>query len=316
MGFFDIFSSKKDKENLNKSLDKTRDSFMSKISKAIVGKDTIDEEVLDTLEENLIAADVGVETTIKIIEKLEQRVKKERYINANDLDKILKEEILNLLNNNSEDQPLIPDTGKFPYVILVVGVNGVGKTTTIGKLANFFKQNNKSVILGAADTFRAAAVDQIKLWGERINVPVISHGMNTDPASVAFDTVKQAVDQKHDIVIIDTAGRLHNKVGLMNELGKIKRIIQKFIPEAPHDVMLVLDGTTGQNAFIQVKEFKEVTDVSCLAITKLDGTSKGGVIIGISSEFNIPVKYIGLGEKAEDIQIFDKKNFIDSLFTK
>ena len=314
MGFFNIFSSKKDKENLDKGLDKTRGSFMSKISKAIVGKDTIDEEVLDKLEENLIAADIGIETTVKIIDKLEKRVKIDKYLNSKDLDRILKEEVSKLLNYNSEDIPLIPETNGFPYVILVVGVNGVGKTTSIAKLAHFLKKHNKSVLLGAADTFRAAAVDQIKFWGDKIEVPVVSHGMNTDPASVAYDTVKRAVNENYDVVIIDTAGRLHNKVGLMNELGKIQRTIQKFIPEAPHDVFLILDGTTGQNAFIQVKEFKEVTNVTGLIITKLDGTAKGGIIIGISSEFDIPVKYIGLGEKPEDIQVFNKKNFIDSLF--
>ncbi len=314
MGFFNIFSSKKDKDNLDKSLDKTRGSFVSKISKAIVGKDTIDEEVLDKLEETFIAADIGIETTIKIIDKLEQRVKRDKYINSKDLDRILKEEVSELLNYNSEDIPLIPQTNGFPYVILVVGVNGVGKTTSIGKLAYFFKKNNKSVLLGAADTFRAGAVDQIKFWGEKIGVPVVNHGMNTDPASVAYDTVKRAVNENYDIVIIDTAGRLHNKVGLMNELGKIQRIIQKIIPEAPHDVLLVLDGTTGQNAFVQVKEFKEVTNVTGFIITKLDGTAKGGIVIGISSEFGIPVKYIGLGEKPEDIQVFNKKNFVDSLF--
>ncbi|MCP3660574.1 MAG: signal recognition particle-docking protein FtsY [Bacteroidetes bacterium] len=315
MGFFNIFSSKKkDKEDLNKSLNKTKESFISKFSKAVVGKDTIDEEVLDNIEESLISADIGIETTIKIINRLEERVRKDKYLNSSDLNKILKEEISQLLDISNSKQNIIPETGKYPYVMLVVGVNGVGKTTTIGKLATLFKKHGKSVILGAADTFRAAAVDQIELWGKRVDVPVISHGMNTDPASVAYDAVKKAVDENYDAVIIDTAGRLHNKVGLMNELGKIKRIIQKFIPEAPHDILLVLDGSTGQNAFIQVKEFKKVTDVSAIAVTKLDGTAKGGIIIGICSEFNIPIKYIGLGEKPEDLQIFNTTNFIETLF--
>jgi fused signal recognition particle receptor len=284
----------------------------------VVGKSTVDEAVLDELEEILITADVGVDTTIKVIHRIEARVAKDKYVNTSELDKILREEIAALLEENNTQDLLdfdIPEDKK-PYVIMVVGVNGVGKTTTIGKLANTFKNAGKSVVLGAADTFRAAAVDQLILWGDRVGVPVVSHGMNTDPASVAFDTVKQAVDQKADVVIIDTAGRLHTKVNLMNELGKIKRVMQKFIPDAPHEIMLVLDGSTGQNAFIQAKEFTKVTEITSLAITKLDGTAKGGVVIGISDQFKIPVKYIGVGEKMTDLQIFNRKEFVDSLFKK
>lgn len=317
MAWFDYFSSEK-KESLDKGLEKSKDSFFSKLSKAVVGKDTVDEEVLDELEEVLVASDVGVETTIKIIERIEERVARDKYVSSSELDKILKEEIAALMEENqSSDQEdfYVPDLGT-PYVILVVGVNGVGKTTTIGKLAYQFKKKGKKVILGAADTFRAAAVDQLKLWGERVGVDVVSHGMNTDPASVAFDAVKQAVDSKADVVIIDTAGRLHTKVGLMNELTKIKRVIQKFVETAPHEVLLVLDGSTGQNAVVQATEFTRATEVTSLAITKLDGTAKGGVVIGISDMFKIPVKYIGVGEKMDHLQVFNKHAFVDSFFNK
>lgn len=317
MAFLGFFSKDK-KENLDKGLEKTKDSFFSKLTKAVIGKSTVDEEVLDNLEEILVTSDVGVQTTIKIIKRIEERVAKDLYLNASGLDKILKEEIAKLLEeNNTEDQEdfSIPKLS-MPYVIMVVGVNGVGKTTTIGKLAAQFHKKGKKVVLGAADTFRAAAVDQLILWGQRVGVPVVSHGMNTDPASVAFDAVKQGVEMKADVVIIDTAGRLHTKVNLMNELTKIKRVVQKFIPEAPHEVLLVLDGSTGQNAVIQAREFTKATEVSALAITKLDGTAKGGVVIGISDEFKIPVKYIGVGEKIDDLQVFNKHEFVDSLFKK
>ena len=317
MGIFDLFSSKK-KESLDKGLEKTKDSIFSRLGKAVAGKSKVDEEVLDELEEILVASDVGVDTTIKIIDRIEARVARDKYLGASELDAILKEEIAGLLaENNTQDlQDFSTPEGLKPYVILVVGVNGVGKTTTIGKLSAQFKSKGKSVVLGAADTFRAAAVDQLKLWGERVGVPVVAHGMNTDPASVAFDAVKQGVDSQADVVIVDTAGRLHTKVNLMNELSKIKRVMQKFIPEAPHEVLLVLDGSTGQNAFIQAKEFTKATEVTSLAITKLDGTAKGGVVIGISDQFKIPVKYIGVGEKVEDLQVFNKKDFVDSLFKK
>lgn len=312
------FFSKEKKDTLDKGLEKTKDSFFSKLGKAVMGKSKVDEEVLDNLEEVLVTSDVGVPTTLKIIKRIEERVARDLYLNTSELDSILRDEIAKLLSeNNSEDLPdfTIPKLD-IPYVIMVVGVNGVGKTTTIGKLASQFQKRGKKVVLGAADTFRAAAVDQLILWGERVGVPVISHGMNTDPASVAFDAVKQAVEMKADVVIIDTAGRLHTKVNLMNELTKIKRVIQKFIPEAPHDVLLVLDGSTGQNAIIQATEFTKATDVTSLAITKLDGTAKGGVVIGISDEFKIPVRYIGVGEKIDDLQVFNKKEFVDSLFKK
>ena len=316
---FGLFSKKK-KETLDKGLEKSKDSFFSKMGKALVGKSKVDEEVLDELEGVLVSSDVGVDTMIKIIKRIEDRVARDKYVNTSELDRILREEIAALLaeNNdqpeaNSADDFTIP-AGHHPHVMLVVGVNGVGKTTTIGKLAHQFQKQGKSVLLGAADTFRAAAVDQLKLWGERVNVPVVSHGMNTDPASVAYDAVKQGVVQGVDLVIIDTAGRLHNKVNLMNELSKIKRVIQKFVPEAPHEVLLVLDGSTGQNAFLQAKEFTRATEVTALAITKLDGSAKGGVVIGISDQFNIPVKYIGVGERMEDLQTFNKMEFVDSLF--
>lgn len=317
MGIFDFFSKEK-KESLDKGLQKSNENLFSKLGKAMVGKSKVDEEILDELEEILITSDVGVETTIKVIRKIEERVARDKYVTTAELDLILREEIATLLEKNKNgnladfDLPL----GKKPYVIMVVGVNGVGKTTTIGKLAYQYKMAGKQVVLGAADTFRAAAVDQLILWGKRVDVPVVSHGMNTDPASVAFDTVKKAVDMNADVVIIDTAGRLHTKVNLMNELGKIKRVMQKFIDDSPHEILLVLDGSTGQNAFIQAKEFTRVTEITALAITKLDGTAKGGVVIGISDQFKIPLKYIGVGEKMTDLQVFNSKEFVDSLFKK
>jgi fused signal recognition particle receptor len=317
MGIFGFFSKEK-KESLDQGLQKTSESIFSKLSKAVVGKSKVDEEVLDELEEVLISSDLGVETTVKIIQRIEERVARDKYLNTSELDLILREEIANLLAENNTQDLLdfeLP-ADKKPYVILVVGVNGVGKTTTIGKLAYLFKNAGKSVVLGAADTFRAAAVDQLILWGNRVGVPVVSHGMNTDPASVAYDAIKQGLDTKADLVIIDTAGRLHTKVNLMNELTKIKRVMQKFIPEAPHEIMLVLDGSTGQNAFMQAKEFTKATEVSSLAITKLDGTAKGGVVIGISDQFKIPVKFIGVGEKMTDLQLFNRTEFVDSLFKK
>lgn len=317
MALFGLFSKDK-KETLDKGLEKTKESIFSKLGRAVAGKSKVDDEILDELEEILVTSDVGIETTIKIIERIEQRVAKDKYMGTSELDKILRDEIAELLTaNNTEDLAdfQLP-SGHRPHVILVVGVNGVGKTTTIGKLAAQFKAKGKSVVLGAADTFRAAAVDQLKLWGERVDVPVVAHGMNTDPSAVAFDAVKYGVENDCDLVIVDTAGRLHTKVNLMNELSKIKRVMQKFIPEAPHEIMLVLDGSTGQNAFIQAKEFTKATDVTALAITKLDGTAKGGVVIGISDQFKIPVKYIGVGEKTEDLQVFNKAEFVDSLFKK
>ncbi|EMS34855.1 Signal recognition particle receptor protein FtsY [Mariniradius saccharolyticus AK6] len=317
MGIFGFFSKDK-KESLDQGLQKTSENIFSKLSKAVMGKSKVDEEVLDELEEILITADVGVDTTIKVIRRIEERVARDKYLNAAELDVILREEIAFLLeeNRSSDTSDFDLPADKKPYVIMVVGVNGVGKTTTIGKLAHQFKLAGKSVVLGAADTFRAAAVDQLILWGQRVGVPVVSHGMNTDPASVAFDAVKQGVDSKADVVIVDTAGRLHTKVNLMNELTKIKKVMQKFIPDAPHEILLVLDGSTGQNAFIQAKEFTRATEVSALAITKLDGTAKGGVVIGISDQFKIPVKYIGVGEKMTDLQLFNRKEFVDSLFKK
>ena len=317
MGIFGFFSKEK-KESLDQGLQKTSESIFSKLSKAVVGKSKVDEAVLDELEEVLISSDLGVETTVKIIQRIEERVARDKYLNASELDLILREEIALLLAENNTQDLLdfeLP-ADKKPYVILVVGVNGVGKTTTIGKLAYLFKNAGKSVLLGAADTFRAAAVDQLILWGNRVGVPVVSHGMNTDPASVAYDAIKQGLDTQADLVIIDTAGRLHTKVNLMNELTKIKRVMQKFIPEAPHEIMLVLDGSTGQNAFMQAKEFTKATEVSSLAITKLDGTAKGGVVIGISDQFKIPVKFIGVGEKMTDLQLFNRTEFVDSLFKK
>ncbi|GJM30108.1 MAG: signal recognition particle receptor FtsY [Cyclobacteriaceae bacterium] len=315
MGIFDFISREK-KESLDKGLEKSNKNFFSKLGKAIAGKSKVDDQVLDNLEEILITSDVGVETTIKIIERIEERVARDKYLNTSELNNILREEISALLEENDTENVMgfdVPSETR-PYVILVVGVNGVGKTTTIGKLAAQFKQSGKNVILGAADTFRAAAVDQLKLWGERVDVPVVSHGMNTDPSAVAYDTIKQAVAQQADVVLVDTAGRLHTKVNLMNELSKIKRVMQKFIPEAPHEILLVLDGSTGQNAFIQAREFTKATNVTALAITKLDGTAKGGVVIGISDQFKIPVKYIGVGEKVGDLQPFVNREFVDSLF--
>ena len=317
MGVFNYFSKDK-KESLDKGLEKTSQSFFNKLGKAVAGKSTVDDEVLDELEEVLITSDVGVDTTIKIIRRIEERVARDKYLNAAELNRILREEIAGLLSENNAPDLQSFDLPKVdgPYVILVVGVNGVGKTTTIGKLAAQLKALGKKVVLGAADTFRAAAVEQLILWGKRVDVPVISKGMNTDPASVAFDAAKYGVDQRADVVIIDTAGRLHTKVNLMNELSKIKNVIKRFIPEAPHEVLLVLDGSTGQNAFIQATEFTKATEVTSLAITKLDGTAKGGVVIGISDQFKIPVKYIGVGEKVEDLQVFNKTEFVDSFFKR
>lgn len=317
MALFGLFSKEK-KESLDKGLEKTKDNFFSRLGKALVGKDKVDDEVLDNLEEILVTSDVGVETTLKIIRRIEQRVARDKYVSSSELDGILREEVAALLtesNPTDQDDFDIPE-GKKPYVIMVVGVNGVGKTTTIGKLSSQFKRRGKKVVLGAADTFRAAAVDQLKLWGERVGVPVVSKGMNTDPSAVAFDAVHEGVNQGADVVIVDTAGRLHTKVNLMNELSKIKRVMQKVIPDAPHEVLLVLDGSTGQNALIQAQEFTKATEVTALAITKLDGTAKGGVVIGISDEFKIPVKYIGVGEKADDLQVFNRLEFVDSLFRK
>ncbi|MDD2191161.1 MAG: signal recognition particle-docking protein FtsY [Bacteroidales bacterium] len=315
MGIFSFFSKDK-KEILDSGLEKTKKSVFSKISKAIIGKSKVDEEVLDNLEQILVESDVGVETTIRIIDRIEKRVSKDKYLGTAELNKILKEEIVELLQENELEEResfAFPD-GKEPYVIMVVGVNGVGKTTTIGKLAYQFKKAGKTVVLGAADTFRAAAVDQITIWSERVGVEIVSQGMNADPASVAFDTLKSAVAKHADVVIIDTAGRLHNKIGLMNELSKIRNVMQKVIPSAPHEVLLVLDASTGQNAVEQVKQFTAVTQVNALALTKLDGTAKGGVVIGISDQFKIPVRYIGLGEKMEDLQLFNRQAFVNSLF--
>ena len=316
MALFGGIFSKDKKENLDKGLEKSKSTFFNKLGKAVAGKSTVDEEVLDNLEEILITSDVGVTTTINIIERIEQRIASDKYLGVAELNQILRDEIGQLLSeNNTEDLDkfTIPRDKK-PYVIMVVGVNGVGKTTTIGKLAAQFKKEGLSVVLGAADTFRAAAVEQLTLWGERVDVPVVAHGMNTDPAAVAFDTVKTAVETGADVAIVDTAGRLHTKVNLMNELGKIRRVMQKFMDDAPHDVMLVLDGSTGQNAVNQAREFTKATDVTSLAITKLDGTARGGVVIGISNEFKIPVKYIGVGEGIDDLQVFNKTEFVDSLF--
>ncbi|MEO7990522.1 MAG: signal recognition particle-docking protein FtsY [Chryseolinea sp.] len=317
MALFGLFSKDK-KESLDKGLEKTKDTFFSKLGKALVGKATVDEEVLDNLEEILISSDVGVTTTLKIIGRIEQRVTRDKYLGTTELDRILKEEIASLLSesNSTDVSDFEIPSGAKPYVIMVVGVNGVGKTTTIGKLSAQFKNKGKKVLLGAADTFRAAAVDQLKLWGERVGVPVVSKGMNTDPSAVAYDAVVEGVNQQSDVIIIDTAGRLHTKVNLMAELTKIKRVIQKVIPDAPHEVLLVLDGSTGQNAFVQATEFTKATEVTALAITKLDGTAKGGVVIGISDQFKIPVKYIGVGEKVDDLQIFNKTEFVDSLFKR
>jgi fused signal recognition particle receptor len=316
MSLFKRIFSKEKKETLDKGLEKTKTTFFSKLSKAVAGKTKVDDAVLDNLEEVLVSSDVGVETTLKIIDRIEQRVAKDKYLGTEELNSILREEIAGLLaetNVGNETEFTIP-ADKKPYVIMVVGVNGVGKTTTIGKLASQFKKTGKNVVLGAADTFRAAAIDQLKVWADRVGVPIVRQDMGSDPASVAFDTLKSAVAQNADVVIIDTAGRLHNKVNLMNELTKIKRVMQKVVDDAPHEVLLVLDGSTGQNAFEQAKQFTKATEVTSLAVTKLDGTAKGGVVIGISDQFQIPVKYIGVGEGIDDLQVFNKIEFVDSFF--
>lgn len=318
MGIFNFFSKDK-KQTLDKGLNKTKDSLFGKIARSVVGKSKVDADVLDNLEEILITSDVGVDTTLKIIDKIEARVSRDKVLGVNELDVILKEEITGLLEENNSYDAVnfdVPKHNGNPHVIMVVGVNGVGKTTTIGKLAHQFKQNGKNVMLGASDTFRAAAVDQLIIWADRVGVPIVQQGMNADPASVAFDTLQSAKSQNADVVIIDTAGRLHNKINLMNELSKIKRVMDKIIPGAPHEVLLVLDGSTGQNAFEQAKQFSIATDINALAITKLDGTAKGGVVIGISDQMKIPVKYIGVGEGIDDLQPFDRVEFVDSLFSK
>lgn len=316
MNFFKrIFSSEK-KETLDKGLEKSKDSFFSKLTKAIAGKSKVDDEVLDNLEEVLVSSDVGVDTTLRIIERIEARVARDKYLGTDELNKILREEIAGLLLESSADEESdfnIPSDKK-PYVLMVVGVNGVGKTTTIGKLAYQFKKKGLKVVLGAADTFRAAAIDQLQIWADRVDVPIVKQQMGSDPASVAFDTLQSAMAQNADVVIIDTAGRLHNKINLMNELTKVKKVMQKIVSDAPHDVLLVLDGSTGQNAFEQAKQFTLATEVTSLAVTKLDGTAKGGVVIGISDQFKIPVKYIGVGEGIEDLQVFNRVEFVDSFF--
>ena len=316
MGLFGVFSKAK-KESLDQGLSKTKESVFKKLSRAVVGKSKVDDEVLDNLEEVLITSDVGVDTTIKIIQRIEERVDRDKYLGVDELNQILKEEIAALLEeNNTEDVAdfELPERSD-PYVIMVVGVNGVGKTTTIGKLAWNFKQAGKKVVLGAADTFRAAAIDQLQIWADRVDVPIVRQSMGSDPASVAFDTLTSAKSQGADVVIIDTAGRLHNKINLMNELSKIRTVMKKVVPDAPNEVLLILDGSTGQNAFEQAKQFTKATDVTALALTKLDGTAKGGVVIGISDQFKVPVKYIGIGEKMEDLQIFRRKEFVESLFS-
>ena len=324
MAFFGLFGkkSKEEKESLDQGLQKTKMGIFEKISRAIVGKSTVDDDVLDGIEEALIASDLGVDTTLKIIDSLQERVARDKFMNTEELNSILREEIEKLLDINpaeesdgSEEEKVF-DFSKKPYVIMVVGVNGVGKTTTIGKLASRLKNSGKKVVLGAADTFRAAAVDQLVIWSERAGVPIVKQGMGADPASVAYDTLKSAVAQDADVVLVDTAGRLHNKVNLMNELTKIRNVMRQVVPDAPHEVLLVLDGSAGQNAYQQAKEFTKATDVTALAVTKLDGTAKGGVVIGISDQFQIPVKFIGVGEKIEDLQIFNKKEFVASLFSK
>lgn len=315
MALFGLFNKEK-KKTLDKGLEKTKESVFKKLSRAVAGKTKVDDEVLDNLEEVLITSDVGVDTTLKIIERIEERVSKDRYLGVAELNGILKEEISELLaeNNSSDGDTFVLPESDDPYVIMVVGVNGVGKTTTIGKIANQFKKQGKKVVLGAADTFRAAAIEQLLVWGERVGVPVIHQKMGSDPASVAFDTLESAKAQNADVVIIDTAGRLHNKINLMSELSKIKNVMKKVVPTAPHEILLVLDGSTGQNAFEQAKQFSLATDINALAVTKLDGTAKGGVVIGISDQFSIPVKYIGVGEQIDDLQIFRRKEFVDSLF--
>ena len=321
MAFFGLFGKKsvEEQSSLDKGLQKTKTGIFDKISRAIVGKSKVDADVLDAIEEALVASDIGVDTTLKIIENLEERVARDKFMNTDELYSILRSEIEKLLNisdEHEEGQPQIFDFSKKPYVIMVVGVNGAGKTTTIGKLAARLKASGKSVVLGAADTFRAAAVDQLVIWGERAGVPVVKQQMGADPASVAYDTLKSAVAQEADVVLIETAGRLHNKINLMNELTKIRNVMRKVVPDAPHEVLLVIDGSTGQNAYQQAKEFSKATDVTALAVTKLDGTAKGGVVIGIVDQFKIPVKFIGVGEKIEDLQIFDKRDFVASLFRK
>lgn len=316
MGIFSVFSGKEKKEKLDKGLEKTKESVFKKLSRAVVGKSKVDDEVLDELEEVLVTSDVGVDTTLEIIERIEKRVSKDKYLGTGELNEVLREETTQLLAENEDQEMQGFDFPKrdTPYVIMVVGVNGVGKTTTIGKLAYQFKQAGKSVVLGASDTFRAAAVDQLTIWSERVDVPIIKQKMGSDPASVAYDTLQSAISNKHDVAIIDTAGRLHNKKNLMNELSKIKKVMKKLVPDAPQEVLLILDASTGQNAIQQAKEFTSATEVNALALTKLDGTAKGGVVLGVSHQFNIPVKYIGIGEKMEDLQLFDKKAFVDSLF--
>jgi fused signal recognition particle receptor len=317
MGFFDKLFGKKEKESLDEGLQKTKENFFSKVSKAIAGKSTVDEELLDDLEDALVSADVGIDTTVAIIKRIEDRVAKDKYLSTSELNKILQQEIEATLVDapSSNSYAFHSDLPSKPYIILVVGVNGVGKTTTIGKLAYNFKKAGKSVLLGAADTFRAAAVEQLTIWSERVDVPIVKQAMGSDPAAVAFDTAQSAVSRDVDVVLIDTAGRLHNKLHLMDELSKIRRVIQKVIPEAPHEVLLVLDGSTGQNALEQAKQFTAATDVTALAITKLDGTAKGGVVLAIANQFKIPVKFIGVGEKMEDLLVFDKHEFVDSLFS-
>ena len=317
MGFFSKLFGKEEKESLNQGLSKTKESFFGKLAKAIAGKTSVDADVLDNLEEVLISGDVGVNTTLKIIKRIEERVAKDKYINASELNNVLKQEVANLLteNNATDSTSFEIPADKRPYVIMVVGVNGVGKTTTIGKLAHQFKKAGYNVVLGASDTFRAAAVEQLTIWSQRVGVDIVSQGMNADPASVAFDTLSSAKAKNADVVIIDTAGRLHNKINLMNELTKIKMVMKKVIPDAPHDVLLVLDASTGQNAIEQCRQFTAATAVTSLALTKLDGTAKGGVVIGISDEFKIPVKYIGVGEKMDDLQVFNRTEFVDSLFS-
>ena len=317
MAFFGLFSKEK-KETLDKGLEKTKQSFFSKIARSIVGKSKVDSDVLDNLEEILISSDVGVETTLKIIERIEARVAQDKVLGTDELNSVLREEIGVLLTENNTSDSVefeVPKHTDYPHVIMVVGVNGVGKTTTIGKLAHQFKKINKKVVLGAADTYRAAAVDQLIIWAERVGVEIVHQGMGADPAAVAFDTLQSAKAQKADVVIIDTAGRLHNKINLMNELSKIKRVMEKVVPGAPHEILLVLDGSTGQNAYEQAKQFSLATDINALAITKLDGTAKGGVVIGISDQMKIPVKYIGVGEGIDDLQVFNKSEFVDSLFS-
>lgn len=316
MGIFKKLFSREEKESLDKGLEKTKESLFKKVGRAVAGKSQVDEEVLDNLEEALVSADVGIDTTVEIIRRIEARAARDKYLNTAELNKILKEEVAGMLSANEQRHPgFTLQEGKKPYIILVVGVNGVGKTTTIGKLAYHYKKEGKSVLLGAADTFRAAAVDQLSIWSERVGVPIVKHAMGSDPGAVAFDAVQSGVSRNADVVIIDTAGRLHNKRHLMDELGKIHRVIKKVVPDAPHEVLLVLDGSTGQNALEQARQFTAATDVNAMAITKLDGTAKGGVVLAIANQFKIPVKYIGIGERMEDLQIFNRQEFVDSLFT-